>query len=408
MADLVVIEEQVRVNPKPNHDHNNSNKKQLKNPCRIHNGGHEWDDCRQNPKNNKEDGRTKPNDDRNRRGTNNNNRPREENRRTERTERQSSRERNRDRSNSRPRDNRDSNSENEYHCLHSRTDKNTKAEEKVPSSEILIAMPDKKGSKKYTTYLGLVDSGASGSLINKELVEYADFDTQLQKKPTKWDTASGVFQTDGMVLIEQYCLPQFTRKKHITTPFQMFQQRPKDKYDFILGRDLLKDLGFDIHYSTSQFVWDNISVDMVPSGYWTKSKITNVAKMWNPNRKQEELQLAKILPAEYKPVNILDVVQKQTHLLPEEQEESKTALFNFQSLFQGGRGNFKGDPITLDLLPGFKPFYGKPFSIPKAYQQVTKDEIARLESIGLLNKVTSSEWAAPTFIIPKKNSTVQT
>ncbi len=207
---------------------------------------------------------------------------------------------------------------NEYHCLHSHMNKNTKAKEKVPSSEILIAMTDKKGSKKYTTYLGLLDSGASGLLINKELVEYADFDTQLQKKPTKWDTASGIFQTDGTVLIGQNCSPQFTRKKHITMPFYMFQKCPKDKYDFILGCNLLKDLGFDIHYSTSQFVKDNISVDMVPSGYWTKSKITNVAKTWNPNHKQEELWLAKILPAEYKPADILEVIQKQMHLIPEE------------------------------------------------------------------------------------------
>ncbi len=83
----------------------------------------------------------------------------------------------------------------------------------------------------------------------------------------------------------------------------------------------------------------------------------------------------------------------------------KTTLFDFQSLFQVERGNFKGEPIMLDLLPGSKPFYGKPFSIPKAYQQVTKDEIFRLESIGF-TKVTSSKWATPTFIIPKKNSTV--
>jgi hypothetical protein len=33
----------------------------------------------------------------------------------------------------------------------------------------------KKGSKKYTTYIGLIDSSVSGLLINKELVEYADF-----------------------------------------------------------------------------------------------------------------------------------------------------------------------------------------------------------------------------------------
>jgi len=76
-------------------------------------------------------------------------------------------------------------------------------------------------------------------------------------------------------------------------------------------------------------------------------------------------------------------------------------------LFQGKRGHYNGDPIELELLPNAKPFYGKPFSIPKAYQQLTKDEIARFESIGLLTKVTSSKWAAPTFIIPKKNQTVR-
>ena len=103
----------------------------------------------------------------------------------------SSRNQNRDRSNSRGRSSSSSDSDNEYHCIqdHSKMPKFT------PSSEILIAMPDKKGSKRYTTYLGLVDSGASGSLVNKELVKYADFDIKWQKKPTKWDTATGVFQT---------------------------------------------------------------------------------------------------------------------------------------------------------------------------------------------------------------------
>ncbi len=65
----------------------------------------------------------------------------------------------------------DSKSDDKYH----HSDKNKRNENKTPSSEILVAKPDKKGSKKYTTYLGLIDSGASGSLLNKELVEFADF-----------------------------------------------------------------------------------------------------------------------------------------------------------------------------------------------------------------------------------------
>jgi hypothetical protein len=196
----------------------------------------------------------------------------------------------------------------------------------------------------------------------------------------------------------------------------MYQKPSKDKYDFILCHDLLQEIGLDIHYSTSQFAWDNIIVDMVPFRYWTKKKIENTAKTWNVKRLESqtmhataanELRVTEIKPTEYKPINIKEIVQKQTHLAPAECNQLQTMLLDFQDLFKGQRGNYNGEPIRLELLPGSKPFYAKPFSIPKAYQQVTRDEIARLESISLLTKVTAAEWAAPTFIIPKKNQTVR-
>jgi hypothetical protein len=113
----------------------------------------------------------------------------------------------------------------------------TAAEKRGPSSEILIAIPNKKGSKKYTTYLGLVDSGSSGSLVNTEIVQFSDFDMTMQRKTTKWDAAFGTLETDGLVFIADFCLPQFTRKRLITTSFHMFKKRPKVKYDFILSRE---------------------------------------------------------------------------------------------------------------------------------------------------------------------------
>jgi hypothetical protein len=39
--------------------------------------------------------------------------------------------------------------------------------------------------------------------------------------------------------------------------------------------------------------------------------------------------------------------------------------------------------------------------------EVTKGEIDRLEMIGLSTRVQSAKWAAPTFVIPKKNGTVR-
>jgi hypothetical protein len=81
----------------------------------------------------------------------------------------------------------------------------------------------------------------------------------------KWDTATGILPTDGSVHVDGYYLPQFTWKRQIRSSFHMFTKHSTDKYDLIFCRDLLKDLGLDIHYSVSQFVWDNIVIDMVPA-----------------------------------------------------------------------------------------------------------------------------------------------
>jgi hypothetical protein len=47
------------------------------------------------------------------------------------------------------------------------------------------------------------------------------------------------------------------------------------------------------------------------------------------------LHLAKILPAEYKPVGISEVFKNQTHLQPEERQQLYDIFLDFQSLFQG-------------------------------------------------------------------------
>jgi hypothetical protein len=397
LTDLTMIEEQIKT-PKPtNFDNKN---KHLKNPCRLH-GSHEWDDCRQNPKNAKSNGNERtnerpPNAQNNQNNQTNRNR---ENRRTEQNNR--STRRNRSSSSSRARD---SDTDYEINCISGQKEK-----ENTPSSEILIALPKSKNSKKYTTYLGLIDSGSSGSLLSSSIIKNTDFNVEQLQKPTKWDTATGVLLTTGKVAIEALNLPQFTRKRQVSSTFHLFEKRNEDKYDIILGRDFLQAIGLIIDYSASQFTWDNISVTMVPSGYWTREKVKCVAKTWNKSTDEavDEIYLTEILPAEYKPVNIEDVIREQIHLSVEEQRQLQNVLFEFQGLFKGQCGKYNGDPVSLELIPGSTPYYGKPFSIPKAYEQVTKNEIKRLESLEILKPIASSEWAAPTFIIPKKDNTVR-
>ena len=64
--------------------------------------------------------------------------------------------------------------------------------------------------------------------------------------------------------------------------------------------------------------------------------------------------------------------------------------------------------MGLELKEGAKPFHAKQaHSIPRAHLDVLKKEVARLVELGVLKRQPDSEWAVPTFIIPKKDKTVR-
>ena len=70
-------------------------------------------------------------------------------------------------------------------------------------------------------------------------------------------------------------------------------------------------------------------------------------------------------------------------------------------------GKWEGEPYHIDLRDNVTPFHAKPFSIPKMYEHTLKMEVERLIKLGVLRKINNSEWAAPTFIIPKKDGSVR-
>jgi hypothetical protein len=76
-------------------------------------------------------------------------------------------------------------------------------------------------------------------------------------------------------------------------------------------------------------------------------------------------------------------------------------------LFDGTLGKWNQDPIKLELKEGATPYHARPFPIPKCHTETLKMEVERLVEIGVLKKVNRLEWAAPSFIIPKKDGTVR-
>ena len=51
--------------------------------------------------------------------------------------------------------------------------------------------------------------------------------------------------------------------------------------------------------------------------------------------------------------------------------------------------------------------HAKSFPIPNIHKLTLNKEINRLIKIGALKKINNSQWATPTFIIPKINGTVR-
>jgi hypothetical protein len=77
-------------------------------------------------------------------------------------------------------------------------------------------------------------------------------------------------------------------------------------------------------------------------------------------------------------------------------------------LFDGTLGDWELLPVSFELKEGMKPYHGRPYPIPHKYEAILMKEIKRLCNIGVLEWQPSSWWASPTFIIPKKDSTMHT
>ena len=76
-------------------------------------------------------------------------------------------------------------------------------------------------------------------------------------------------------------------------------------------------------------------------------------------------------------------------------------------MFDGTLGHWHNEEYKLELKPNSTPYHARAYPVPQVYEAQFRHEIDRLCEIGVLRKVNRSAWAAPCFIIPKKDGTVR-
>jgi hypothetical protein len=81
-------------------------------------------------------------------------------------------------------------------------------------------------------------------------------------------------------------------------------------------------------------------------------------------------------------------------------------LHKYQHQFDGLLGTWNDKPYDIELKPNAKPYHSRPFPVPRIHEATLKIELECLTRACVLKKVNRSEWAAPTFLIPKKDATV--
>ncbi len=115
-----------------------------------------------------------------------------------------------------------------------------------------------------------------------------------------------------------------------------------------------------------------------------------------------------ILDAKYAKADLPVIVNDNCKLLTSSERESLLSLLlKFKELFDGTLGEWNLPPVSIQLKEGVKPLHGRPYPIPKVHRATLMKEIDRLVSIGVMKWQPYSQWASPSFIIPKKNLTVR-
>jgi hypothetical protein len=117
--------------------------------------------------------------------------------------------------------------------------------------------------------------------------------------------------------------------------------------------------------------------------------------------------ITRILGAKYKDKDLQSIVRDNCkHLHANQQKKLLQLLKKYESLFDGILRDWKIKPVLFQLREGVSPYHGQAFSVQNIHKDTIIKVVERLCKQGLLERQPASEWASPSFILPKKDRTV--
>jgi hypothetical protein len=230
-------------------------------------------------------------------------------------------------------------------------------------------------------------------------------------------TSNGAIITDKVGDIEmsflEYLASKKVRLQLDIVEYSLGDQAPM--YDHIIGKQTMHDLGVVLDFQEKTIEIDKIllpmrniaNLQLQPS--ITRALRQNTCVVQEPiSTRSATKRMVEILDAKYEKADLLAIVRENycPHLKASDREKLLSVLLKFESLFHGTLGAWKLPPVSFDLNEGMKPYHGRPYPILHKHKAVFMKQIKQLCDIGMSVWQPSLRWASPTFIIPKKDSTV--
>ena len=232
-----------------------------------------------------------------------------------------------------------------------------------------------------------------------------------KSKRIKWTTIGGKFTTNRTALLE-FKFPELSNNKTVTWICHVDDTTKSGdaSYDMIIGMDLMTEIGITVDTNNKVIRWESSEIPLKQRGQLNDTFSINALYQQTQDTaavKEAEERHTRILDADYSKVDLSEFVQELKHLSPSEQIQLKNTLERHKPLFQGGLGVLQVKPVHLELQDGAVPYHARAFPVPKSLEAATRKEIDRLTDLNVLKKSHESEWAAPTFAIPKKTGDIR-
>ena len=181
----------------------------------------------------------------------------------------------------------------------------------------------------------LFDSGSAATLISHSKIKSLP---KQRDKTTNWTTKAGEFKTKYKCNL-QFTLPALHEHWKNTWSYYVDETTSSScKYDMIIGRDLMQEIGINLLFSTAEIVWDNASIAMQPIEKLEKDSVKDLEQdlmlVHDPVTTDAE-RIQRIIDNKYCPADLSEVVNKCQNIDEKQKGQMHKLLTKFEHLLDG-------------------------------------------------------------------------